>query len=354
MKPSSPPSRCIFITSSPPRWGTQSGPVILRHLLRLREERTVICVSFQPTPADYPLEHIALPLRLPWFMPVRRYLPLSDRINRWQKVSWLRRRLSVRADDKLVICLHSTTEHLIARDLALRTRASLIALLHDRWPEDSAEEITRTLRVCHHVLAVSQPLATLAARHTRAKVSRLYPLGEDVLPPPAPPAEDSCIGVAGSLGPEYLEHSCRLGLPVLALGWTGADRPGVIAVEKLPQNLDALRLLQSRCRALVVCQFAHQTDYATYGFPSRLIDFAQTGLPLVLIAEPDTNLGRWAAEKNWRLWIRCPRDEAAYREITLLLKNPQDWTAESARTRACALGEFHAAHIHADFLAALA
>jgi hypothetical protein len=241
----------------------------------------------------------------------------------------------------------------LARELSRLSGAPLTCILHDLWPGSENRDAPRTLRQARSVLAVSENLAALARTFAPGRVERMPPLGEDPLPPIKPPTGALRIGVAGTLNPAYVEVATRLCRPVLALGWAGDIPPGVETRPFQPTNLDALRLLQRECRALLIYQSPRDGDYARYSFPSRLVDFVQTGLPVVIVAAPDTNLGRWAGEHQWPLWVPDETSGAAFKDIARRLDDETEWREASRRAQALAQGEFNADRIHRILVTAL-
>jgi len=345
-------TRVYVIADSPPFHGTQSGPVLYRHMRRLQTEADVYCLSLAPAPPDYPLKQQTIPRRFPCLVPVRRWLPFSNAINRHQKAGHLVKILKLGPSDRLISCMH-VREHALARELSRLSGAPLTCILHDLWPHSENVEAPRTLRQARSVLTVSENLAALAGTFAPGRVERMPPLGEDPLPLITMHADRARIGVAGTLDNSYLEIATRLGRPVLALGWKGRLTAGVEIRSFQATNLDALRLLQLECRALLIYQSALNSNYARYSFPSRLVDFVQTGLPVVIVAALNTNLGRWAQEHQWPLWIPDETSDATFKDIARRLDDERVWQEASQRSQTLAADEFNATRIHRILVAAL-
>jgi len=345
-------TRVFLIADSPPFHGTQSGPVLYRHLRRLQTEADVQCLALAPAPQDYPIAHLTIPARFLGLIPVRPWLPFSKTINRGQKIRYLVHTLKLGPTDRLISCMHKR-EHVIARELSRLSGAPLTCILHDLWSESENLDAPRTLRQASSVLAVSENLAALARVFAPGRVKQMPPLGEDPLPRIKPLDETTRIGVAGTLDTAHLQIATRLGRPVLALGYKGLLPSGVESHPFQPTNLDALRLLQRECRALLVYQSSTSRDYARYSFPSRLVDFVQTGLPVVIVAAPDTNLGRWAGEHRWSLWIPDETSESTFKAISRRLEVETEWQEASQHSVNLAEGEFNATRIHRVLVSAL-
>ena len=326
--------------------------MIFRHLTRLQTVGDVSCLSLVPPSPGYPLPQYSIPLRRPYFIPSRPWLPGSAAISQLQKALEVFLRLRIRSTDHILSCLHER-EHPFARRLAQLARARLTCLLHDRWPDRDHDSVLKTLRRTHRVFAVSENLAQLARACSGVEAEVLPPIGEDPLPPPRFSAHRVSVGLAGSLDSRYADLALRFGRPVLAVGWQGPAMTGLSAVPAFSANRDALVHLQENCAALLVCQNPADRRYCTYSFPSRFVDFSQTGLPLILVANPDSNLGRWAQAHHWRLWISDPSSDTAFSAITTALSDEVFWTAESQKSCALARGEFHADRIHAVLMKSL-
>lgn len=342
--------RIVLIAGVAPYWGIQSGPVIFRHLLRLsRTHEVVVAVFGGEAPPDYPFKIERLDRRSRLWPPQRRWLPGSTNLRRWLQAQQLGRRLRLTPDDRLLICLH-TDEHFLARQLSVSFGCPIVGILHDMWPDSVQPGLVDTMRRCSGVLAVSAGLARRARAHGARNVARMHPIGETFVgTAQEPPAGELVLGVAGSMSADYVDVASRLADEVVALGATPEMCAGrkVRPLPRFATNRDALSFLAATCHALVVYQTFDTTQaYLEYSFPSRLIDFAQTGLPIVICAPPGSSLGEWAQDHAWPLWLSSGDDQQQIENIRSKLLDPADWAAQCAIVTELARTEFSPDRIH--------
>lgn len=316
-------------------------------------------------PADYPFRTLKLTKGAAWWPPQRAWLPGSATLRTWLLARQVAVHLNLTPADRLLICLH-TAEHKIAARLSRLRDVPLVALLHDMWDAKAEGGIRGTLRLCACVLPVSNGLASAAAKLGARRIRRMLPIGEDFLGTPR--TRDNgprvmgplvsgplvlgplVLGIAGSMSDDYIQAAQLIAPDVVAIGGdrTMSRDERVQVVSRFAENRGALLHLAECCDALVVYQtFDLSKAHLSYSFPSRLIDFAQTGLPIVLCAPRESELGAWAMENDWDLWIADPNDEAKIRFVKAELSSPEHWQAWSERTTRLARGQFRPDAIHA-------
>jgi hypothetical protein len=341
--------RLFFVAWDPPWFGIQSGPILTRHLQRFKASFEVFVLTFNPPPVkDYPFLHWCFPGRRRFDLPARHWLPgsWSLRYRNWAKAAI--QAFEITKADKLLICAHGD-EHHVARNISLMTGAPLFCLLHDLWPAWSGPGIAATLKHAACVFPVTEALASVAIPAGVKKTSVLYPIGEEFVGNNQSSTDALKIGIAGSVDRRYLVDASGFGEAIVAIGCSPEEAEGISNVQcvpRFPLNRDAVAFLAAECQALVVSQTRHDSDYAQYAFPSRLVDFAQTGLPIILVARESTNLGRWARANNWPLWLRERDDVSGKQQISGRLKLPKEWQLCSERTRDIATTMFDASSIH--------
>jgi hypothetical protein len=346
-------SRVILVCQIAPDYGGQSGSVLLRHLLRFAESRkVVVCYYHVPPNYKHPFQLVKIPLRKWWFLPAKSRL--LRRVNCYQKARYIISKLQLRKKDIIICCVH-TDDHLIARYMSNISGSMLISLLHDKWPVGYGEsDVAKTLSASKAVMCVSEGLMDLAEKVADCKVVLLPPIGED---PFAPSAADhsykkKSIGLAGGLTTNALSVAKRFGFPLFVISddvvirsFVDNNRCG-IAVERTEKNRDALKLLRENCCATFVYIDPIFQDYATYSFPSKLVDFCQIGLPIVICAPESSQLGRWAAKRGWNLWMRLVDDVEEICRIRSILENPILWKREAEIVQELSRNEFSSRRIH--------
>ncbi len=351
-------ARLVFIGALP-MWGIQSGPVILRHLMRATAAWDVTCVHFTgDPPADYPLKTLRIPDRKRGWLPVRTWLPGSYQLRLSQWVAYVRQALSLTPDDRILCCLDNR-DHEVSRRLSQATGAKLVVLLHDHWGTRlETRSVAKTLRQANRILTVSDGLAELARRLGGRAVSTMLPIGEDRLTITArDPAEGPVtLGVAGTMDAGYIRAARMIADKVVCLS---APIPGfeddccVTFTPRFPRNRDALAFLAQTCDALAIYQTFEPAPWLEYAFPSRLVDFAQTGLPIAMLAPEASNLGRWAQAHDWPLWLKDPTDLPARDALRRALDDPAVRALTAERVDELSRGAFAPQAIHRQLEAAL-
>jgi hypothetical protein len=119
-------------------------------------------------------------------------------------------------------------------------------------------------------------------------------------------------------------------------------------------SAEALRFLVREASALTIMYPLDPASYARppLGFPSRLIEFSQLGLPILLAAPPGNPVIGWARRNGWPLVLEHA-DWNALDAIVARLSNEGEWTSLSARMLAIAADVCSAEKIHRQFLAEL-
>jgi hypothetical protein len=347
--------RFLFVGSVLPHWGTQSGPVLFRHLVRLSKKYEVICVFFGgDIPADYPLATLRIPTRMKFWLPHRDRVPGSRYVRDILITNYIERTIGIRRDDKICVCLH-TREHIIARKLSKDHNVPFYCILHDIWPEAFHNEIVRSLQQAESILCVSQRLLDLCKGLGASGGAVMLPIGEEFIKDVHlnPPKGCLKIGIAGSLDLRYVELGRCLADELVVVGFGDAidrNKCNIRVISRFAVNRDALLFLAENCNALLVyIPFEIDAAYGKYGFPSRLIDFAQTGLPLIICAPRESNLGQWGEQNDWTLWLTDPNNIEELNAIRSRLYDQETWQAEAFKTRKIAMTQFNPEIIQSKF-----
>ena len=345
-------TRILWFCWNLPYWGTQSGPVLYRHLLRLNESCELVCVFFGGSvPPNYPFRVLQVPARAKFWPPHRDAIPGSRAIRDVLIRRYIERQLKIDERDKICLCLH-TREHVVARMLSKKSRAPLYCIVHDIWPDRSHDEIAKTLRQTSHVFAVSGPLLVHCKSHGAQTGEVLLPIGEKIIDGnrSRPAVRPLVIGVAGSLHESHIEMAARIADKVIVLGpedvWK-KQNPRVKFVPTITPNISALKYLGEHCDALLIyTSFEPNSGYNRFAFPSKLVDFSQTGLPLILCTPEELNLGQWAKRNAWALWVKDVNDEKQLELVKARLRDQKWRSSESSKVRQLALTQFDPEVMH--------
>ena len=131
------------------------------------------------------------------------------------------------------------------------------------------------------------------------------------------------------------------------------DYKNIRYLNSLP-NVEALAFLRNNVSAVLI---PGSIDTGAAGwqlsFPSRLVEFVHTGLPVVISGIPGTALANWAEKRQW-LGYAAAGDHDGLNRILEKLKDREVWSAMAAQSRAAALGEFSTERIQTQFESELA
>lgn len=362
----------LYVGGPSPQPGSGSLIILQRHLAYLVQEnwRIALAVAARTAPpaSDWPM--VRVPFRRAWWPPFRPDRPWLARIRAW---AWTREVRTLPAPD-LVLTLCWGPLAWLAADIAERRRVPLAVILHDHWAE-LADHAAATIgqRVCraaHTVFTVSEEMSQ--------RVDGEFGRGKSLLLPPVPAAR--CLPFAawrathatapvlahvGALHPyhvPFLTRTARALAPLhgrlLVLCDSGspvlrnlrAAIPNLTHQPFFPTNDEALRFVAGNATAFVVMYpfGGVSQNPAPTGFPSRLIEFLQLGLPALLAAPEGNPLRSWAHRAHWPAHF-APDDDAALTRACAALTDSTAWEEMAAAARRVAQGEFDAANIHRLF-----
>jgi len=374
----------LYIGQTPAE-GTGSPVIILRHLTRLAAAGWKISLIAEPgrsTAAPLPAEwtRFTLPLRRGWWPPFRHGVTVSRTVRTWLLAGECARLTADAPPDAVLgyLAAHDDFYAEIAARYARRTGVPLSLLVHDdaaafaTAPRDQQRLRRRhawILRQAHRNWFVSPELAAtygLPAEH------------QHVLPPI--PAGRSRFGEwqsAFSTTPRvyYAGFIWPAQFPLLrkiaqTLAEAGASL--VLLTRETPELMEFLRTtplthvaaFDSNGAALdhlatsaagVVVSYAdnvEQMPWIATSFPSKLVEYAQLGLPCAIVAPPDSAVGRWAQRTGYADCFGAGELDrlAAWAHD---LRREATWQWRSTSARALAHGEFSPEKIQATFAAGL-
>jgi hypothetical protein len=350
--------------------------VLQRHIERfLRDGVAVTVVTSEQactSQREQAYDLLLVPRRRAWWPPVRAAVPFSvDVRNRLVAAEVCHRLKDHRPTDAIVLLWGDLAS--LGPFIAEAFSADLHVVIHDQeelWLDETQgrrvqQRNRRILSEARTVLPVERQQA-LAYGVPADRITPLYPIPGDILYP-APnlfatrkrptlvcpgTVHDWHLGILVALGEALAEAGGELvvvasaDLPVsLRLR---AALPSVTLVEPFTFNEDVVRFVSDRATAVLVA-YAMDEDSQRWGrtsFPSKLLEFARSGVPPVILCPEATALGAWAtAHAVPFVWNRL--DPAIAREIAARLCNPAE--VESAQRNILALrrDEFDPEAIHA-------
>jgi hypothetical protein len=366
-----------------PGHGTGTPVIILRHLRRFAAQgwRIIVVAEYS---GDYALCHTAgwtvrrLSHRRWWWPPFRPHAPL---------LRWLRFRLLARqaigggpAPDVILsyLAAHAPFSAELATHVAQLTGAPLHTLVHDdaaAFPDGHGRELE--LRREHEAILRAADVCWFASpelAHCFPAVSAsarvLYPIPEG-WPDPAVWHETRTrvprIHYAGYLWPQQLPLLARIAQSARQAGGefvlitrqtlelqAFCAEHNIAALPSFPTNREALAHLVADSAGLVV-SYAETTammPWSATSFPSKLIEYCHLGLPIAIIAPPDTAVARWAQRARFPDFF-VPSDQAGVRDWVAGLRDARRWQERAAVSLRLARTEFNPERIQAELVAAL-
>lgn len=332
-----------------------SEAVFFRHFLEIQNLNFEVILSvpgkftFQPQSSVFKV--IQINERKWWWPPMRFGWPDSV----WTRV-WARSISSTpeasRAD-VIISHLHGR-ECEVARLVARSLSKPLTLFIHDSLyhaplPQDS---ITKILQHSTHCWCVSDLLTSQAIKRGARSASTLLPVpsswrqGEIEFPTELKKRKRN-IAIAGTL------YQVQKTLPLIAyvakqsgykLTVITSNFPKQIALPENAQTIpffdtaeDCGHYLRNECDAFVVpypivdgeCD---HSEYFSASFPSRVVEFARTGVPFLIVARESFDIATWCREKaplsiattedeikQWFLQLQCPKQYAEMTKQALTL-----------------------------------
>jgi hypothetical protein len=118
---------------------------------------------------------------------------------------------------------------------------------------------------------------------------------------------------------------------------------------------DALAFMASEATACLVSYSFDRSaqPWGATSFPSRMIEYAHIGIPLLICAPPWAAVSEWADERQWPLRITTGADEAGARRMVGTLLEQSAWEAYARASVEVASRDFAPAAIQRRFEEAL-
>ena len=284
-------------------------------------------------------------------------LLLSSGILGWA----IARRLRGSSVEAVVTVSHSVS-WAVAANVARRLRVPLHIINHDYWPETlvlpgvargwADQRFAQVYRAATLRLCVSPGMEEHYRREYGVPGTVLYPGRGRTAQPERPTAGKSgsvfTIGYAGSLqaegfatvlqtvagaleqiGGQLIVFSPNSEASIRARGLV--NRNVVFAGQKPVSEI--IQCLRETSDALILPMSAGMGLNVTLSFPSKLVDYTVTGLPIIIVGPPSCSAVRWAAERGAGIVVNENDEPAIARAVQSLAQDPKLRRAMGERLR---------------------
>jgi glycosyltransferase involved in cell wall biosynthesis len=371
----------LFVFSGPPKQGTGSQIVIDRHLRRLAAdgwkisivapESTLIGESFPDA-----WQIISLPMRRWWWTPFKPENPalLELRLHCWQREC--DRALKGERPSAILTVLWSVYA-LLGAHLSKAWRVPLSVMIHDRqelWAQSEAERrlvehySTATLDRAARIWPVSPELGDAYRVTGKPQNKPLLPICEGYDGwVEWKESFKTCpvVAHAGSLHSFQLPNLEKMALALQQVNGTlllvtyrgnpvaselSQKFANVKYQESFPSNKDVMTFLAENASCILVSYSFDllEQPWALTSFPSKLVEFAHLGLPIILLAPPNIASSNWAESSQW-LGYANDMSSAKISDLLNRIRELKTWEKMSEQSRRVAEAEFDPARIHQQF-----
>jgi hypothetical protein len=376
--------RLLYIGQTPAE-GTGSPVIVFRHLQRLASagwQITIIAENGQDIAACVRAGWtvMMLPLRRGWWPPFRRQVSISRTVRTWLLARECQRLLAGPPPDAVLgyLAAHDDFYPEIAAGYARRSGAPLSLLVHDdaaAFATDPADKSRRQLRQAwmlrqaHRCWFVTPELAAVYGQ----------PANDRQVLPPIPAGQSQFatwqdnfalwprVYYAGSVWPAQLPLLRAIARTLEEAGatlvllaretpeLTEFCRTGPIPLlPPFPTNREALAHLAREAAGVLVsyADNVEQMPWTATSFPSKLVEYAQLGLPCAIVAPPDSAVGRWAQRDGYADFFP-PAERKRLAAWAHDLHQETTWRQRGEPARQLAAGAFSPDRIQATFAAGL-
>lgn len=368
----------LYVSSSLPTPGMGSSVVVYRHLKQLSDWRVSILAPQQQLKSAYKLpeawEIYSLPnskahLQNGW------KICMPGKAEQYLKQANFQRAFNNQLPDVILNVFGKNS--VLAYKIARRYNIPLAIILHDRWEiwvgNNVAERALLKLGMSRKILEyasvvwpVSRELGAFYNIRNTGKVKLLYPIPEGLNFPAPKWKDEQTIVYAGSFRPYMRGYFQRIAailkqlhIKLVIICKEKARLSGdfnkfdnVTFKDPFPLNQDLLEYLSQTASALLIpgCFESNgkKSRELDFSFPSKLVEFAGLGLPLLIHAPANASVGKWAANIGWSGFTNSTDSDTLASFFQMLL-NKENWMKMATESQKIARGLFNAELIQQQF-----
>jgi hypothetical protein len=364
--------------------GAGSAIIVLRHLRRLAANGWhIVVVADWGQELDYCDKEgwpvFQLTHRKPWWPPYYPTSPLLRRLRFWLWAGECNRFLRGIRPEAALTYLSAFTDFMSQVALAYSSRylVPLSIITHDDPACFAASprgilirrRYQRIVERAHQTWFASPQLAEIynSPPNTHSTLPPI-PEGYDASPDWNPAfAASPLLVYAGNYWPAQIPLLARIGRETAAAGGRlmlvvkqsseiqnlCREEP-VLWREPFRENREALAFLAENAAGLLVsyCDTSDGMPWIRTSFPSKLIEYAHLGLPVLIYAPRDSAVAKWATQRDYPDYA-TPQTPGAIAQFIASLKSRDTWQQRAAVPKTFAAAEFDPQKIQNTFEARL-
>ncbi|WP_017654679.1 glycosyltransferase family 1 protein [Fortiea contorta] len=376
----SPKNHILYIGGVIPKQSFSGSAILYRHLQRLEDSNWKISVVSSEQKAlntNFPESWriIALPDRRLWWPPVREKIPgsLELRLHLWKREC---NKLFSEDRPSAILTVLWDYYSLLAAAISKSWNIPLSVIVHDDWelfsPVPNRSLIRKykqnILEQSTRIWPVSARLGETIKLSNPRKQSVLLPIGSERnqnFIDWSDNFKQPVVAYAGTIYPKFSVTLKRIAKTLEKIKGTLIlitssqndepleslkECPNIQFQEPLATNDQALDFLAKNASCILVgYPFEQDKEFPWLNsFPSKLIEFANLGMPMLILTPSNTALSDWAVKHDWLCYLN-EMDETKLLEVLLQISRKQTWEKMSEQTRFVSRNEFNPNLIHRQF-----
>ena len=374
--------RIIFISNSviPEKDAGGGSVVVFRHLKRLKDagyQIMIIYISSSPAfNKPFPVEFDCICLnKKNWYPPLRRRTPLLTNVRIYFTLNSLLSQVKFSSEHDILLGVLGEVSNLLTLSIKNLFKVPYYLFYHDdtifnRYALQSlltTKHVNNILKNADYIFPVSDSLTSLLKAKGINNAETLYPIPEGYNGP---------FKAHNNYSLKHLQF-CYAGMIMMHVHFDILDNISQAIYQfdgslycftgpldefqpKYPENiiirdlLPTINQLQSFIInnidvVIVFYSFdLHHEPRMASSFPSKFVEYAQLGIPILLIAPAKSSLGMWASKNNWLSYVNSD-DPDIIAGTVMKFKNEEYWKKCQQQVLEHINNEFNPDLIHYNF-----